>query len=257
MLSRTVSVPRFYAPSVDPKQPHVVLSTDESHHLLKVLRLGVGDAVAVFDGRGHEFEARVERVAAKLVTLAVGAPVPVSPASPVPIVLVQAVLKGDKMDDVVRDATMAGVTALVPVVTGRSLVSLSMLKRTHAVERWQRVAIASAKQSRRADLPAIDEPVSFREWLNAPFDGRRLMFVEPAADASAVDSPQSLRQALAIKSGTVACACVIGPEGGWSTDERQAAVAAGCTLVTMGRTTLRADAAGLVAVSLVTFALAT
>jgi 16S rRNA (uracil1498-N3)-methyltransferase len=251
MLPRIVPLPRFYAPSLDQNQPHVILSAEESHHLLKVLRLGVGDEVAVFDGRGHEFTARVERVASKAVTLSLGARARVPSRPAVSVVLVQAVLKGDKMDDVVRDATMAAVTAIVPVVTERSLVSVSALARSHAVERWQRIAIASAKQCRRADLPSIDRPQPFRDWLASPFDGQRLVFVEPASETGASGDAQSLRRALPAERHAVAC--VIGPEGGWSNEERQMATAAGCAVVTMGPMTLRADAAGLVAVSLVNF----
>jgi 16S rRNA (uracil1498-N3)-methyltransferase len=251
MLPRIVALPRFYAPSLDPNQPRVVLSAEESHHLLKVLRLAVGDEVAVFDGHGHEFAARVEHVASKAVTLGLGARVRVPSRSTVSIVLVQAVLKGDKMDDVVRDATMAGVTGIVPVVTERSVVSVSALTRSHAVERWQRIAIASAKQCRRAHLPSIDRPQPFRDWLASPFEGQRLVFVEPVPDTGASGDPQSLRRALPAERQTIAC--VIGPEGGWSNEERQMVTAAGCAVVTMGPMTLRADAAGLVAVSLVNF----
>ena len=168
-----------------------------------------------------------------------------------PTVLVQAVLKGDKMDGVVRDATMAGVARIVPVVTDRSLVGLSALGRAHAHERWQRVAVASAKQCRRARLPAIDPPRPFREWLESPFDGRRVLLVEPSSDAHETSvrcAPPSRAPA------PPSVACIVGPEGGWSAEKRDAAVAAGCVLASLGQMTLRADAVGLVAVSLVNFA---
>ena len=163
-------------------------------------------------------------------------------------VLVQAVLKGDKMDGVVRDATMAGVGQIVPVVTERSLVGRSVLK--GALERWQRIAVASAKQCGRARLPAIDPPQPLRVWLEAPFDGRRLLLAEPS---SGDDHIQTMRAALA---GPVPLrvACIVGPEGGWSAGEREAATTAGCVLVSLGSMTLRAGAVGLVAVSLVNFA---
>ncbi len=161
----------------------------------------------------------------------------------------QAVLKGDKMDGVVRDATMAGVARIVPVVTERSLLGLAALERSHAHERWQRVAVASAKQCRRARLPIIDSPRLFRDWLEAPFEGRRLLLVEPSTDDGGV---QPMRAALA-GPAPAAVACIVGPEGGWSVAERAAAVSAGCSLASLGRMTLRADAVGLVAVSIVNF----
>jgi 16S rRNA (uracil1498-N3)-methyltransferase len=240
--------PRFYAPDLDPSQSQLTLSTDESHHLVRVLRLVTGEEIAVFDGRGHEFQARVARADRNAAVVTIGAPLVTGPEPVVLTVLVQAALKGDKMDGVVRDATMAGVSRIVPVATERSLVGESALKRAH--ERWQRIAVASAKQCGRARLPAIDPPLQVRQWLDAPFDGRRLVLVEPS---SGVDAVQTLRAGLA---GPVPprVACLVGPEGGWSARELEAAVSAGCILVSLGSMTLRADAAGLVAVSLVNFA---
>ena len=244
-----VTRPRFYAPGLDPSRPDTILPSDESHHLVRVMRLGAGDEIAVFDGEGHEFEARVVRADRNGAAVAIGTPIFSAPEPAVPTVLVQAVLKGDKMDAVVRDATMAGVARIVPVVTERSLVGLSALGRAHAHERWRRVAVSSAKQCRRARLPTIDPPHPLSEWLQAPFDGRRLLLVEPSTDARGV---LPMRAALA---GPLppAVACIVGPEGGWSADEQDAAVRAGCVLVSLGQMTLRADAVGLVAVSIVSF----
>jgi len=213
------------------------------------MRLTGGDEVAVFDGRGHEFRARVERADRNGATVRILEPIPSAPEPTVSTVLVQAVLKGDKMDGVVRDATMAGVTHITPIVTARAIVSLSALARAHAFERWQRVAVASAKQCRRARLPVIDRARPFMDWLTAPFDGPRLLLAEPSPGN---DIPP-LRVVLAGPK-PVAVACVVGPEGGWSLEERDAAIKAGCVPVSLGPMTLRADAVGLVAVSLVSFA---
>jgi 16S rRNA (uracil1498-N3)-methyltransferase len=245
-----VTRPRFYAPGLDPSHGEVTLSSDESHHLARVMRLSAGDEIAVFDGDGHEYAARIVRADRNAATVVLGDPVVTPPEPAVPTTLVQAVLKGDKMDGVVRDATMAGAARIVPVVTDRSLVSLGALGRSHAQERWQRVAVASAKQCRRARLPAIEAPQAFLLWLDAPFEGLRLLLVEPSADAPAV---VPLRRALAGPPPSTV-ACIVGPEGGWSANERDAAVKGGCVLASLGQMTLRADAVGLVAVSLVHFA---
>jgi 16S rRNA (uracil1498-N3)-methyltransferase len=226
-----------------------MLPEDESHHLVRVLRLAAGDEIAVFDGSGHEFHARVVRADRKGVTVAIGDAIGPHPEPAVPTILVQAVLKGDKMDGVVRDATMAGVARIVPVVTERSLLGLAALGRAHAHERWQRVAVASAKQCRRARLPIIEAPRPLGDWLPAPFAGRRLFFVEPLLEAGGV---QPLRAALD-SPAPEAVACIVGPEGGWSAAERAAAVSGGCALASLGQMTLRADAVGLVAVSIVNF----
>ena len=157
--SLIVTRPRFYAPDLDPSLGETILSADESHHLVRVMRLVAGDEVAVFDGNGHEFQARVAPIDRNGGGLRSASRCrDAAPRHAVPTVLVQAVLKGDKMDGVVRDATMAGVASDRPGVTERSLVGLTALARAHALERWQRVAVSSAKQCGRARLPAIDAP---------------------------------------------------------------------------------------------------
>jgi 16S rRNA (uracil1498-N3)-methyltransferase len=245
-----VTRPRFYVPGLDPSGDEVILPADESHHLARVMRLVAGDEVAVFDGRGHEFHARVARADRHRAAVVLEKAVAVAPEPLVPTVLVQAILKGDKMDGVVRDATMAGVAQIVPVLSDRSLIGLTALRRGHAQARWERVAISSAKQCGRARLPAIDPPRPLRDWLESPFEGRRLLLAEPSSGSNEV---HPIRAVLA---GPIpqAVACIVGPEGGWSAAEREAASTSGCTLASLGQMTLRADAAGLVAVSLVNFA---
>ena len=246
-----MSAPRFLADDVDPARGEIALTGDESHHLARVLRLQAGDEVVVFDGRGRESRAVVVRSDPRRATVRVVEALTPVPESPVPIVLVQSVLKGDTMDDVIRDATMAGAAHIVPIVTARSQVRLSALERSRALDRWQRIAIASAKQCRRARLPIIDAPQLFETWVQVKFDGLRLLLAEPQASDASV---RSLRSALDGAAST-AIACVVGPEGGWSIEERELAVRAGCMPVSLGTMTLRADAAGLVAVLLVQFAL--
>jgi 16S rRNA (uracil1498-N3)-methyltransferase len=238
-------LPRFYAPGLDPAATTAVLPADESHHLARVLRLASGDAVAVFDGRGHEFLARVERADREGATVALVEPIASAPEPAVRVTLVQAVLKADKMDEVVRDATMAGVAHIAPVVTARTEIKVSALKRAHAAERWQRVAISSAKQCRRAWVPPTELAIPLDAWLAAPFPGPRLLLVEPSAGDAGV---LSMRQ-LQARERPESAACLVGPEGGWTREEREAAVAAGCLPATLGALTLRADAVALAALA--------
>lgn len=221
----------------------VDLPRDEAEHLTRVLRLGVGHTVAVFNGRGVEFLARVvaaERHAARveLVSRVTAAPEP-----SVDLTLVQAVLKGDKMDDIVRDAVMMGVSVVQPIVTKRAETTAVALQRGARVERWRRVALASVKQSRRAVLPDIHVPLAFERWLERPSDGVRLLFVEPGIEGAVPLS--RLRDEPAPRAASL----VIGPEGGWDPAECAAASRAGLRLVSLGGRTLRADAVPVAALS--------
>ena len=145
-------LPRFLAESVDADAGTAWLADDETRHLSQVLRLGAGDEIAVFDGTGREFLARVERVARDRADLRLIEEIAAAPEPAVRLTLAQAALKGEKMDDVVRDATMMGVTAVEPIVTD---YTAAHMKPGRAPERWRRIAVASAKQCRRAVVPAV------------------------------------------------------------------------------------------------------
>src|SRR5262245_56095242 len=159
---------RFYIPGPHSPGSLIRLPEEESHHATRVLRLGVGSLVQVFDGVGHEFAGTILAVDKKAVTVEIGASVKPADEARVSVTLVQAVLKGDKMDDVVRDAVMLGVAAVQPVVTERAETTIAALVRGHRLERWRRIALASVKQSRRAVLPEIRRPLTFEDWLEEP-----------------------------------------------------------------------------------------
>lgn len=239
---------RFFAPALDPGDDTVVLPRDEAEHLTRVLRLGVGDTVAVFDGRGSEFLARVIGAARREARVQLLSRVEPAPEAVVALTLVQAVLKGDKMDDVVRDAVMLGAAAVQPLVTRRTETTVAALLRGARLERWRRVALAAVKQSRRAVLPEIRTPLAFETYLDEPPAARRLMFIEPAADATVAPLTSLRGQALPADADVI-----IGPEGGWTEAEWTAARDRGATLVTLGPRTLRADAVPVAAISVLQF----
>jgi 16S rRNA (uracil1498-N3)-methyltransferase len=232
---------RFYAPDARRSGDRVALPDDEAQHLTRVLRLKTGSAVRVFDGRGHEFDATVEKAAKSGVQLLVGpAREPAAREPRVAVTLAQAVLKGDKMDDVVRDAVMMGVAAVQPIVTARSEVTLASVQRGTRVERWGRIAVSSAKQCGRATVPAVLEPRA----LDASLTG--FMFVEPSVLPPAGGRHITLDDI--DPAPPRAATVIIGPEGGWDPAEIERA-SASCRLVTLNAPTLRADAMPLVALA--------
>jgi 16S rRNA (uracil1498-N3)-methyltransferase len=169
-----------------------------------------------------------------------------APEARVAITLAQAVLKADKMDDVVRDAVMIGVTAVQPLITARTEVSRAARERGARRDRWQRIAISSAKQCGRAVVPHILEVQTFDAALQSisglRLPGPALMLVEPRAagqPASIGDLDMTPPREATI---------LVGPEGGW-TDEEVASAATSCRTVTLGARTLRADAVAVIAVA--------
>ena len=239
---------RFFAPSLDPGDASVTLPREEAEHLTRVLRLGPGDLVAVFDGRGREFQARVAGASGRDVRVDIVARIEPAAESAVAFTLAQAVLKGDKMDDVVRDAVMLGVTAIQPLVTKRAEVTVAALLRGNRLDRWRRIALASTKQSRRAVLPEIRTPLSFETYLDEPPGTVRLMLVEPEAEAD-VEPLAVLRDTPPPQEVSL----LVGPEGGWTRDEWVAARARGARLITLGSRTFRADAVPVACLSVLQF----
>jgi 16S rRNA (uracil1498-N3)-methyltransferase len=229
---------RFYVPGLQPSSGVAELPAGEAHHLVKVLRLDVGVIVGVFDGRGTEWRARVETAGRGGVRVSLLEPV-LSRRPSVDLTLVQAVLKGEPMDDVIRDATMLGIAAIQPIVTSRTTVRSAAM--VTAVERWRRVALASAKQCGAARLPDIGHVLKFDEWLPESLQDAFLL-VEPSVAVAAV----TIRQ-LASAAVPSRAVLLVGPEGGWTEEERERATTAGCTPLSLGPMTLRAASVPLAA----------
>jgi 16S rRNA (uracil1498-N3)-methyltransferase len=234
--------PRFHVPDVNSTLARVELPEDEAEHLVRVLRLGVGDHIDVFDGRGGLWRAEIVQVGKKSATvqpLERGVP---ATELDIHLTLVASVLKGEKMDDVVRDAVMLGVAAIRPVVSERTECSLSTLAKGTRLARWQRIAVASAKQCGRAVVPPIHDAVPL-DWVwNEPPDGARLMCVEPSAALGEVIGVQAVAR-------PPVADLIVGPEGGWAVAEVAAAHDSGAILMSLGNRTLRADAVPIIALT--------
>ena len=239
---------RFFAPALDPGDETVALPRAEGEHLARVLRIGVGDTVAVFDGRGHEWLARVASILRRDVRVQLVKRVEPAAETAVALTLAQSVLKTDRMDDVVRDAVMLGVSAIQPIVTKRTEVTVAALMRGARLDRWRRVALASVKQSRRAVLPELRMPMTLDTLLAEPAQALRLMLVEPGATSDA-ESLAAIQQSAPPPDALL----MVGPEGGWAMEECDAATAHGVRLVTLGNRTLRADAVPVAAISVLQF----
>jgi 16S rRNA (uracil1498-N3)-methyltransferase len=166
----------------------------------------------------------------------------VTPAAepPVRVTLCAGILGKDQMDAVMRDATMLGVTAIVPMISAHVTVGKAATRNASAVARWQRVVVSSVKQCGRAVVPEVLPPATFDAVLADAARGDLLICVEPAlatdAAASRPERPAAAR-------------LLIGPEGGWSPEEVAAARRQGAVTLSLGPRRLRAETAPVVALT--------
>lgn len=234
--------PRFHVPGVNAATEHIELPDDEAEHLVRVLRLGVGDEIEIFDGVGTLWRAEVVQAGKKSASVRRIEELEPARELEVHLSLVISVLKGDKVDDVVRDAVMLGVTSIQPVISERSEISLAAMARSNRIARWQRIAVASAKQCGRAVVPPIHDAAPLDWYWSEPPKGARVMCVEPSAALGEVLAVNKVPKAPAVD-------LIVGPEGGWSVAEVAAAHDSGAILMSLGGRTLRADAVPIIAMT--------
>lgn len=211
----------------------VELSADERHHLLRVLRLAEGDEVEVADGNGTSGRARVDGD-----HLVVAGAVDHEPPWRPELWVAQALPKGRKLDEVIRQVTELGVDGIVMVAADHSVTRLDAAKAERNRRRWASVARAASEQSRRPRRPDILGPVDV-EGLREPPG------VVVTTDPGARPLPDVLREVGDPGRLTVA----IGPEGGWSARERGIFHEAGALMAGLGPTVLRTEHAAAAAVS--------
>ena len=212
------------------------------HYLSRVLRLAAGDALEVFDGQGHAFDAKLLDVGETSARLSLG-PSRVAPSARA-ITVVQGLPKGDKLELVLQKGTELGVAAFAPAACARSVVKLDAKAAASRVTRWQKIVEEAARQCGRADVPRVAEPSPLAAVVAALPEGTAVFVLDEAERAV------TLSQAFASLEGArTPVALVIGPEGGLDRAEVDALTARGATPVTLGRLVLRTETAALAAVS--------
>lgn len=206
-------------------------------HHLRVARVVPGETVEVFDGRGRAWAAWLETVDEDAAVLRLGDER--RGAAGRPVVLIQGLPKGEKLDWVLQKATELGVSAVWPVLTRRSVSRPrpEALGTRHA--RWQRIVEEAARQSGRIEVPEVASLRALEEAVPALEAGMRLLVLD--------EEEQGERLGRAAGDGPVAL--VVGPEGGLAREEVQTLRAAGGIPVSLGPLVLRTETAGVAALA--------
>lgn len=206
----------------------VELEGPEAHHLSSVRRFKAGDVVTLFNGDGHEYPARILEVAKKRIRLEVTGNETPERELGFKLHIASALPKGDRGDFLIEKLTEVGVTDFTPLMTERSVVKLDDAK----TEKLRRAVIESSKQCRRNVLLSVHPPARWLEWC-VKQTGPRLL-ADPSASQSLAETGADTIVA-------------IGPEGGFSSSELQAALQAGWDTFSLGPRVLRVETAALVA----------
>jgi len=222
---------RFFI-TTQPTGDRAILEGDEARHLTRVLRAKVGDTVSLFDGRGHEWPARVAAIGRDRVELDAGQPRVDATPHGIPVTLAVALPKGDRQKWMIEKLTELGAARLVPLETTRGVAEAT----ASAQARLERVVIEACKQCGRNTLMEIAAGCPLNRLLAEMPTGAVVVIAHPGGrplDAAAV--PPTATAIIAL----------VGPEGGFTDEELAAADRAGVIRVSLGPHILRVETAAI------------
>lgn len=231
----------------EPYSDAMRITGGDAKHISKVLRMQPGDELQVVSDDGITALAKVVAIDADSVTVECIEKIAELHEPRVKIVLAQGLAKGEKMDFIVQKAVELGATSIVPVAMEHSVVRLDGAKAAKKVERWQKIAEAAAKQSKRDIIPEVQNLQSMKELLATNGCTTKIIAYECEDRMSLKEALQAAEQNL--PGGICDLLLIIGPEGGISPQELELARQAGAVPVSLGKRILRAETAGLVAMS--------
>jgi len=230
---------RFFLKKNRIRKGSAILDGNEARHIGRVLRLGRGDTLYLFDENGWEYQAVITSKRSKVVEVKIVKESPPQKDSSITIVLGQALPKAQKMDFIVQKSTELGVTTIIPFISDRSVPSLNEERSKKKRIRWQRVALETTKQCGRVTVPQVEAIVPFKEILN--WWSKNLLKIMLWED----EKNNTLKKVLKKCGPFSRIICLVGPEGGFTSDEVDMARQAGFQTVSLGRYILRTETAGL------------
>jgi len=239
-------MPRIFLP-LEGRPETIHIAGEKARYLINVLRCQAGDEIIVFDGKGSSYNAEITSITNKELFARVNRVIPYEAESKLDIILIQGVLKGEKMDLVIQKTTELGVNEILPVTTERS-----QLRETRKGPRWRKIAEDASRQCGRTHVPKIHDLIPFQE-IFAPLShyaqylrrSRGLLFWEEEG----MNLTES-RDALGVSRSLMIS---IGPEGGFTKEEAHIAQSSGFLPVSLGNRILRAETAAIAATALVQY----
>ena len=239
---------RFFIEQTKITSTKIFITGSDAAHIKKVLRMKSGDRIGLFDGRGFEYEARIENLLAGSVEVSITKRFLSASESPVQIIVAQALLKDKKMDILARQLTEIGITKLIPFTSIRSVPRPDKKRLSERRKRWEKIAIEALKQCRRGHVTEIGETITFNDVIKIDDEcDLKIVFWEneskPISDAVQQVHDRHYRKILA----------VLGPEGGFTEKEIEDARACGFVTASLGPRILRAETAAVAACTILQY----
>lgn len=227
----------------------VMITDSDFHHAVDVLRVRAGEKIFVSDEAGRDYYCRVsdEEPANETLVLCVESVAEENHELPAKITLYQSLPKSDKMELIIQKATELGVTDIVPVASRNCVVKLEEKKAKQKTERWQAIAAAAAKQSKRSVVPVVHEPLSFVDAVKEACERGGLSLI-PYEEAHGMGS---LCEAIINFIPGADISVFIGPEGGYDPMEVKFALSHNVSPVSLGKRILRTETAAIAVLSLI------
>jgi 16S rRNA (uracil1498-N3)-methyltransferase len=216
----------------------VELAGKAGHYLTRVLRLSKGDPVTLFNGDGYDYSGEISDVQSQRVRVRMTGSMNPGNESPLKITLVQAICRGERMDNALQKATELGVFCIQPLMSQRVGVRLDESRQIKRITHWQGVVISACEQSGRAVVPEVKKPISLSDWLPGD-DQTRLLVLDPVAE--------NKLSGLSIEDDCISI--MVGPEGGFTHEELEKVRANGAQAVSLGPRILRTETAGPAAIA--------
>lgn len=235
---------RFYINPETIRDDTATIEGSDARHIKKVLRLKPGMAIVVFDGTGHEYEAVITDIAMHYVQVGIQRQKTAAADPLIRITVAQGLLKDRKMDVLVRQLTELGISRWIPFSSSRSIPSPSNDRFQARMERWRKISAESLKQCRRNIAPVIEPLHSFSETLSAVANMNLKLFFWENADAPVPCSLPNAPKEICI---------MMGPEGGFSRSEYDAALSTGFAGASLGPRILKAETAPIAACAIVQY----
>ena len=233
-------IPRVYVNDSLRVGHEVLLPEQAGEHVARVLRLERGHALILFNGDGHEYDARLATLAKRAVTAEITAVRTSDREAPLTLTLAQGIARGDKMDWILQKATELGVARIVPLVTERTEVKLDEDRAERRLAHWTSVVAGACEQSGRNRLPTIEPPQKLDRWLGS-------LGNDPALRLALLpDGDTNLRQLASVENGAL---LVVGPEGGFSEHDIVLLGQGGFRGLRLGPRVLRTETAGIAALA--------